>query len=194
LNHNGKSMPSRSPIAALLACVFTLAAAGCGDEDAGNPESAAIDYEKALADAPPKLAALYEQGDAVLPGGLDAYGEQLARLEGTPAVVNVWASWCGPCRFEFPYFQQVAAEQGDEVAFLGVLTDDTEPAARDFLDELPLPYPSIDDPDKEILRDLGGRGPPITAFYDASGELAFVHHGPYASADDLGADIDRYAQ
>ena len=184
-------MPSRSKIAfLLLLCGILLAA--CGDDGAGNPESAAVDYDKALTGAPPKLAALYAQGDAVLPGGLGAYEEKLDELRGTPTVVNVWASWCGPCRFEFPYFQQVAAEDGDEVAFLGVLTEDEEPNARDFLEQLPLPYPSIDDPDKEILRELGGVGPPITAFYDRGGELAFVHHGPYSSADDLRADIDRY--
>jgi len=185
-------MPSGRNKFALLACTLALALGGCGEDEAGNPESAAVDYERALAEAPPKLAALYEQGDALIPGGLSAYEETLAEIRGTPAVVNVWASWCGPCRFEFPFFQQVAADQGDEIAFLGVLTDDSEEAAEDFLERLPLPYPSVDDPDQAIMRELGGRGPPITAFYDAGGELEYVHHGPYQSAADLEADIDRY--
>ena len=187
-------MPSGRNKFALLACVLALALAGCGEEGAGNPESAAVDYEQALADAPAALAALYEQGDEVIPGGPRAYEETLESLRGTPVVVNVWASWCGPCRFEFPYFQQVAADRGDEVAFLGVLTDDNKKAARDFLEQLPLPYPSVDDPDQAIMRDLGGRGPPITAFYDAGGELEYVHHGPYRAAEDLEADIDRYTR
>jgi thiol-disulfide isomerase/thioredoxin len=191
LNHNGESMPTRSNKLALLACALVLGGCGgCGDN--GNPESAAVDYDKALADAPPKLKALYEQGDALIPGGIDAYERELAKLKGTPLVVNLWASWCGPCRFEFPYFQQVAAERGTDVAFLGVDTDDTDDAANTFLDELPLPYPSITDPDKEIHDEFQARGLPATAFYDASGELQYLHQGPYTSADQLAADIDRY--
>ena len=69
-------------------------------------------------------------------------------------VVNKWASWCGPCRFEFPFFQEVAAERGDEVAFIGIDSDDSEDAARTFLDEFPVPYPSFSDPDEEIARAL----------------------------------------
>lgn len=185
-------MPSRGKIAFLL-LVGVLVLGGCGGDDAGNPESQATDYAQALAGAPPKLAALYEQGDALIPGGQDAYERQLAKLEGTPVVVNLWASWCGPCRFEFPYFQKVAAERGKEVAFLGVDTQDTDDAARAFLDELPLPYPSITDPDKDILNEFQARGLPATAFYDRSGSLQYLHQGPYSSADDLAADIDKYA-
>jgi cytochrome c biogenesis protein CcmG, thiol:disulfide interchange protein DsbE len=84
-----------------------------GGSDSGNPESAAVDYDKALADAPPPLAKLYAKGDALIPGGLDALHAQLDGVRGYPAVVNVWASWCGPCRFEFPYFQEAAAKYGD---------------------------------------------------------------------------------
>ena len=188
-------MPSKSKIAFffLLVGVVALAGcAGCGGDDAGNPESRATDYEKALAGAPPKLAALYAQGDALIPGGKEAYERQLAELEGTPIVVNLWASWCGPCRFEFPYFQEVAAQRGKEVAFLGVDSQDSDDAARDFLEQLPLPYPSITDPDKEISNEFGARGLPATAFYDASGSLQYLHQGPYESADALAADIDKY--
>jgi thiol-disulfide isomerase/thioredoxin len=187
-------MPSRSKILFLtLACGLVLGGCGgCGDGDAGNPESQAVDYDKALAGAPPKLAALYAQGDALIPGALAAYEGQLADLEGTPVVANLWASWCGPCRFEFPYFQSVAAERGKEVAFLGVDSDDSDDAARTFLDELPLPYPSVTDPDKEVFNELGARGLPATAFYDASGALQYLHQGPYTSAEDLAADIDKY--
>ena len=189
-----------------LAIGFALAAAVVGllvwgiasggdevaDPGAGNPESKATNYEAALADAPPPLAALYGQGDELIPGALDAYRDELAKLDGYPVVVNLWASWCGPCRFEFPAFQQVAADRGTEVAFLGVDTFDNDEAARTFLEELPLPYPSITDPDKEIWNELEVRGLPATAFYDSKGELQYVHQGPYSSAEDLEADIGKY--
>jgi thiol-disulfide isomerase/thioredoxin len=162
------------------------------DPGSGNPESKAIDYELALADAPPALASLYANGDEIIPGGGEEFHSQLEELRGHPVVVNVWASWCGPCRLEFPDFQAVAAERGEEVAFLGVDTDDSTDAANDFLAELPLPYPSIGDPDSEVREELGLRGLPGTAFYDVDGELVYLKQGPYLSEADLNADIDKY--
>lgn len=191
-----------------LAAVGALAAALCvaaiiyvatsddvdsGDPDAANPASAASDYEAAFAQAPGPLADLYAQGDAILEGGPEAFEAQLAALRGYPVVVNKWASWCGPCRFEFPFFQSQAAERGTEVAFVGVDTDDSSDAAETFLEELPLPYPSFSDPDGEIADQLDAREFPSTAFFDADGELRYVRRGGYASEEDLAADIDRYA-
>jgi cytochrome c biogenesis protein CcmG, thiol:disulfide interchange protein DsbE len=160
---------------------------------AGNPESAASDYQAALADAPKPLADLYARGDALLEGGAAAFEARLAELRGYPVVVNKWASWCGPCRFEFPFFQSQAAARGAEVAFIGVDSDDSPDAARTFLEELPLPYPSFSDPGQEIARLFNAREFPSTAFYDADGELVYVRRGGYASEDELAADLDRYA-
>jgi cytochrome c biogenesis protein CcmG/thiol:disulfide interchange protein DsbE len=164
------------------------------DSSAGNPASKAIDYNKALAGAPPALATLYANGDELIPGGADALHTQIAKLAGHPVVVNVWASWCGPCRSEFPDFQQVSADRGKEVAFLGVDANDNDAAAQTFLDELPLPYPSVTDPDEQVRHELGlAGGYPSTAYYDSSGKLVYVKQGPYLSASDLQADIDKYA-
>jgi cytochrome c biogenesis protein CcmG/thiol:disulfide interchange protein DsbE len=165
-----------------------------GGAGAGNPESAAVDYDKALADAPPTLARLYAKGDALIPGGIEALHAQLEGVRGYPAVVNVWASWCGPCRFEFPFFQEAVAKYGDRVAFIGLDAEDTDAAARSFLDELPLPYPSVTDPDADSKNEYDLRGFPATAFYDSKGEQVYLRPGPYSSADELAADIDKYAQ
>jgi len=203
LNHNQRQMRHRAkiliPIVAVAALiglgVWALASRdGQDDSEAANPASAASDYEEALADAPPPLAALYEQGDAIIDGGLDGYEAQLTDLRGHPVVVNFWASWCGPCRFEFPFFQSLAAERGTEVAFVGVDSDDAPAAAETFLEDFPLPFPSFGDPDKQIFDELSLRGLPATAFYDSGGELAFLKQGPYESEADLAADIERYAQ
>jgi cytochrome c biogenesis protein CcmG/thiol:disulfide interchange protein DsbE len=111
-------------------------------------------------------------------------------------VVNKWASWCGPCRYEFPWFQSLAQRRGGEIAFLGVNSNDSDSTAEQFLSELPLPYPSYTDPDLKIAQDLGGppQAFPTTSFYDRSGELVYTHPGVYADESDLIADVERYAQ
>jgi cytochrome c biogenesis protein CcmG, thiol:disulfide interchange protein DsbE len=180
-------------IAIVGLAVWGLASGGDeGDPGAGNPESKATDYGQALADAPPALAALYANGDEIVEGGVAEFERQLAALEGYPIVVNKWASWCGPCRLEFPYFQAVAADRGDEIAFLGINFNDSVDAAETFLGELPLPYPSIRDPDDEIAELIKGYYAPSTAFYDERGELVYTRQGPYESEQDLADEIDKY--
>jgi cytochrome c biogenesis protein CcmG/thiol:disulfide interchange protein DsbE len=172
--------------------VLALAALACGSADE-NDAAETPDYS-ALERAPEPLRSLYARGDALIEGGVPAFERQLEELRGTPVVVNKWASWCGPCRAEFPYFQAEAAERGDEVAFVGIDANDSPDAARTFLEELPLPYPSFSDPDEEIAELLEGtREFPATAFYDSKGELVYVKRGGYASRTDLATDIERYA-
>src|SRR3954451_24445263 len=77
-----------------------------------------------LAGAPKPLASLHEQGCDLLDGGPTAFKQRLASLHGHPVVVNKWASWCGPCRAEFPHFQEASAALGKRVAFLGVDSND----------------------------------------------------------------------
>jgi cytochrome c biogenesis protein CcmG/thiol:disulfide interchange protein DsbE len=183
-------------IAAFLAALAALAFAGCGGDDAGNPDSS-LTPEQAqapLTDAPPQLAAIRDQANELLDGGTGAFKQRLAELEGTPVVVNKWASWCGPCRLEFPFFQSQADERGSEVAFLGILSNDSEDAGATFLEELPLPYPSYLDPDQEIAREIKSIAFPATAFYDRSGKLVYTKQGQYEDEAQLAADIDRYAK
>jgi thiol-disulfide isomerase/thioredoxin len=166
-----------------------------GSSGAGNPDSN-LSLEQATAPlegAPAPLASIRDQANQILDGGLDAYDARIEGLRGFPIVVNNWGSWCGPCRLEFPSFQAVAERRGAQVAFLGVDTDDSEDAAKSFLEKLPLPYPSYSDPDYDISDDLDvGRRLPATAFYDPSGELVHTKIGVYTSEDQLAADIDRY--
>jgi thiol-disulfide isomerase/thioredoxin len=185
--------------AALLAALLAIALAACGGDDSSvDPGSAADapDYEPAIAKAPPELKALYEQGGKLVPGELDAFSEQLDAVAGHPVVVNNWASWCGPCRTEWPWLQRAAAEHLDEVAFIGVATDDEKDAIDTFLSSHPVPYPTFADPDKE-LADVTGfasvGGLPNTLFYDADGELVFTHQGVYPDEAALEADISKYA-
>jgi len=169
-----------------------VALAGCGSSSGDG--SAPPDYDKALAGAPTPLAALHSQANELLPGSVDAYEKRIAALRGYPVVVNVWASWCGPCRFEFPTLQKLSARYGKRVAFLGVDSQDSDDAATTFLGEAPVPYPSYTDPDREIAESIGASfGLPDTAFYDRQGKLVSLQQGPYSDPTDLEADIRRYA-
>lgn len=183
----------RSARLPLLFLLLAVTIGGCGssqDENGGGHPN----YSKALAGAPAPLAALYRQGNELLPGGVDAYEERIATLRGYPAVVNVWASWCGPCRFEFPHFQQAAASYGKRVAFIGIDSEDSDDAASTFLAEEPVPYPSYTDPDKDVANSIGASlGYPNTAFYDSAGTLVYLKQGPYDDYAELKADIERLA-
>lgn len=183
---------ARIGLTTLFAAVVLLA--GCGAADSGDYGGEHPDYGKALAGAPAPLAALYRQGNQLLGGGRDAYEKRIAALRGYPIVVNVWASWCGPCRFEFPTLQKLSAKYGKRVAFLGVNSQDSDDAAGTFLSEAPLPYPSYTDPGEDIKESLGaGVGLPDTAIYDRNGEIVYLRQGPYADPDELRNDIESCA-
>jgi cytochrome c biogenesis protein CcmG, thiol:disulfide interchange protein DsbE len=149
--------------------------------------------QRELAGAPAPLAALHRQAGELLGGGVPAFERRLDELKGHPVVINKWASWCGPCRSEFPIFQRLAAERGKEVAFLGLNAGDSANPAREFLADFPVPFPSYEDPDEEIARELKAPANyPITLFVDARGKTAFIHQGEYTSKEQLAADVDRY--
>jgi cytochrome c biogenesis protein CcmG/thiol:disulfide interchange protein DsbE len=148
-----------------------------------------------LRGSPPQLAALHAAGAQLLPTSKSDFRAQLAKLRGTPVVVNKWASWCGPCRFEFPYLQSTSTQFGKRVAFVGLNSGDVDKDARDFLRRFPVPYPSYIDPNDHVAFSvgIGSAAAPITEFYDAAGRSTHVHEGVYASRAQLVADVRRYA-
>jgi cytochrome c biogenesis protein CcmG, thiol:disulfide interchange protein DsbE len=148
----------------------------------------------ALAAAPGPLAALYAKPSKLIPATKRTYSAQLAALKGHPIVVNKWASWCAPCRGEFPVLQSTSAKYGKQVAFIGLDSQDNDADATKFLSHFPVPYPSLVDRNSRIAQDLGiAKFFPTTIFYDARGKQQYVHDGPYTSDDGFAADIKRYA-
>jgi cytochrome c biogenesis protein CcmG, thiol:disulfide interchange protein DsbE len=151
------------------------------------------EISRRLAGAPPQLTALHRQANQILPGARKGLTTRLATLKGHPAVVNIWAAWCGPCRAEMPVMQRVSIDLGKQVAFLGVDLKDNRTAATTFLRKIPVTYPSYDDPSGQVYNAEKLVGVPSTLFYDARGRQTFVHQGPYFKRADLVDDIRRYA-
>jgi thiol-disulfide isomerase/thioredoxin len=176
--------------------LLTVVALLAGCASAGGPRSAAPPRAVAahsLAGSPAALAALHAQASRLLGGGAPAFRARLRGLRGHPVVVNKWASWCGPCRVELPFFQRLGVELGRRVAFLGVDSQDSDRDAVGFLRRYPVSYPSYHDPDQKVAAVFGATlSFPTTAFYDARGRLSFVHQGAYATEAKLREDIRHY--
>lgn len=191
-------MRSRFPLALIL-LLAAVALVACGEEStidrgAESRSAAANPAGEAERIDDPALRRLREQGNRLLDGGRAAFAARLAELRGRPVVVNQWASWCPPCRAEFPIFQRLAEKYADRVAFLGVDMQDEREAALAFMGELPTEYPHYFDEDASISRTFGGgRVSPTTGFYDAGGKLVFTHLGAYANDAQLEAEVRRYA-
>ena len=107
-----------------------------------------------------------------------AFRELLCQLHGKPVVVNVWASWCGPCIFEAPELATAARTYKGIVQFVGVDIQDQPASARTFIDKFKWTYPSVADPSGKIKESFGLLGVPDTMFFDANGTRTFTFSGP----------------
>ncbi len=167
--------------------------AGCGTtvhNEAPGPQQVTTAFNG----SPPRLAALHAQANDLLGGGSKAFKARIAALHGYPVVVNKWASWCAPCQSEFPVFQKVAVDFGRRVAFVGIDGKDHNEAAKGFLKQFPVTYPSYTDPGEDIARAIqAATFYPQTIYFDRQGKLVYDHAGPYVSDSALIKDIRRYA-
>lgn len=150
--------------ALVVLTVVALIASACG----GGP-SEPVGSEGSLLPSDPAALPTFD---------LARYEALLAELEGRPVLVNVWASWCGPCRREAPHLAAAHAEYGDRVQFLGIDILDSRESARAFMREVGWTYPSVFDPRGEIRDGLGLLGQPVTLFYDRTGSLIETWVGP----------------
>ncbi len=100
-------------------------------------------------------------------------------LRGRPAVVNFWASWCGPCVAEHAVLIEAQEQLGEAAAIGGILYDDTTDGARDFLARYgDGGWPNLLDPSGTTRIDFGVTGPPETFFVDGDGIIRYKHYGP----------------
>jgi len=128
---------------------------------------------------------------------LDGGTFELAEHRGETVVLNVWASWCAPCRAEAPELQDVwLANQQEQVQFVGLNTRDSTIAAQRFVETMGLTFPSIEDPDGRIQLlfsdSLPPQAIPSTVVIDDQGRVAARILGK-ASAATLRGVIDEVA-
>ena len=119
----------------------------------------------------------------------DEFEGMLVGLRGRPVIVNIWASWCGPCRTEAPLLARAGREHPDDLVILGVASKDSFGAAVEFMDEYDLDYPNVFDEEGEIRQRLGLRGFPTTYVFDREGVLVATVVGGI-SEQRLAAQID----
>lgn len=134
-----------------------------------------------------------QPGDAIGPlplTDLDGKPVQLPSTRGHRLLINVWASWCGPCREEMPLLTKFATDQGSNgTQVVGIAQDDPGPV-RAYLRRTPVNYPILlDDPRGAAGMRLGDRLGllPYSVLLDADGRLLRRHYGPFASAQALSA-------
>jgi cytochrome c biogenesis protein CcmG, thiol:disulfide interchange protein DsbE len=135
------------------------------------------------------------QAGGAVPGfrlaALDGREMDLHAQRGKVVVLNIFASWCAPCRQEAEELEQAwRAYRGKDVVFYGIAYKDAPSKAQAFLEEFGVTYPSAVDPGNRTARAYGVTGVPETFIIDQQGNL--VHHflGPITQRD-LSLQIER---
>lgn len=190
---------------ALICLALTACSSGTAATDDNGSGSQSADFSSAKVDTPELRAQKAAAGIAdcpVLTGTDSAHGlpavtlpclgggpdVDLADVRG-PALVNLWATYCAPCRSEAPILQQAHTDLGDRLDVLGVDYQEPQPGkAIAFADELGLTFPMVSDPNAELKQDLRVPGLPMTLLIDDQGEVVFTKAGAIDDAAEL-ADL-----
>lgn len=151
---------SRRGIMALCAIFLSI---GCEGEGSGDPEDE-------LSPEAPSLAAVTLEGDSV----------SLAELRGAPVLLNVWATWCAPCRQEIPELQALHEQHAaDGLRVIGVTVDSRSAGedVRTFIEEFGMTYDIWWDPDQTSVSKFRAIGVPLTVLIGPEGRIRWRHLG-----------------
>lgn len=178
------------------ALVVVLAVAGCGDGRSQTVAKHSPSNTVGFFSSCPMPVGPARDTPALPAVSLDCAGGsgrpvRLDRAFGHPTVINLWASWCDPCRQELPEFQRYADDHPD-ILVLTVDTGDTREAGVSFAKDASLGLPTLFDPDKKLLSGVGRSALPVTLLVTATGRLAYTYNGTALTAATLGSLVDRY--
>lgn len=157
--------------------------------DAPSPPCTGLDSPlRGTATAAPSKSSLPDLALGCIDGGS---GLSLAKLRG-PAVLNAWASWCGPCSQEMPYLVAVEATVRDRVRFVGLNISDDAADARTWNEFHQVTWPSLRDATGKSRARLRFAGPPVTFFVRPDGGIAGVHYGAFTSTEQVREALATY--
>jgi cytochrome c biogenesis protein CcmG, thiol:disulfide interchange protein DsbE len=121
---------------------------------------------------------------------LDGNSKVLLESINGPAIINVWGSWCTPCREEMPYLRELAAT--GKVQIIGIdVEEKSMEAARKFVVEQGMTWPNLYDKDGSTKSSFG-MGVPITWYLNSKSEVAYKHIGVLKSKDQLFSHVEKY--
>jgi len=167
--------------------------AGCADADGAGDAARSVPVPEAdsvlepCPRQPDEAAAGSERLPAVTLDCLGGGQLDLGRAPGVPTVVNLWASWCTPCREELPVLQEFADSAREQVRVVGVISKDGVPQADSFATDAGVTFPGAFDGEGRLMAELGLPGLPATYLLDADGALVHTETGPLDSVDELEA-------
>jgi thiol-disulfide isomerase/thioredoxin len=193
---------SRLLPAALVAAVLVLA--GCSGGSVPPPGEAKIDVDTPTLREIKQQAGIEDCAPGSVEGALPAItlpclgggpDVDISTLGG-PIIINLWQSFCGPCRQEMPALQEFYERHGDEVPVLGIDSTDTQPeAALEFAKKLGVTYPQLADPGGDLSAQAPFpfiRGYPYLAIVGADGRIAYQQFGGVGSYDELVQLVDEH--
>ncbi len=139
--------------------------------DSGSESGGGMRRGAVVAGAGPEVGSAAP--DFSLPA-LDGHGDvRLADFRGRPVIVNFWASWCNPCRQEFPLLQQALRDhRGERLAVIGVTFRDIPDDSRNFVSQMKATWRQAVDDDQAVAKAYGVRSIPLTFFVRADGTIA----------------------
>ena len=168
---------------ALVAALFLLA--GCGQETSALPRDGVVVDCSAI-------ATVKTNNEAALLKCLDGKSTiDIGQIKG-PALVNVWGSWCGPCKDEMPIFVDFYSKYKEKVSLIGISVEEADlQDARDFVELYGMSWPNLNDPDGSTRGTLG-MGVPITLFIDAQGAVVYRKIGVVTTIEELERDTQKH--
>ena len=109
-----------------------------------------------------------------------------------PALINVWGSWCAPCKQELPHFGHYLANNAGKVQVIGIDVEEKSQAiARKFVESHGISWPILYDRDGST-RSTFGMGVPVTWFIDSSGKVVHKKYGPFRSPEEIQLAVIKY--